>query len=238
MDTRIGVRNVSFSGNLACFIFSKHLFWDSPFCLITDALTFIKREYLSEVIFSKTVSLCHLPPFSMYLFMVRDRLQASLSELINFCSPWNQSENLWFRCEILRRSLTCFVDFCSLFFLIYDEVFLAQPEGIKYLVLPFIDLKMESHILYTEEAHLCGYVTPEEYPGDFWEGWVKFFISCVAAPRPSLVHWLGAPLTRCSSLRKLNYNLRVGGYFVRRLVAKVWLSTSVFFRTSNLQFRV
>ena len=168
----------------------------------------------------------------MYLFMVRDRLQASLSELINFCSPWNQSENLWFRCEILRRSLTCFVDFCSLFFLIYDEVFLAQPEGIKYLVLPFIDLKMESHILYTEEAHLCGYVTPEEYPGDFWEGWVKFFISCVAAPRPGLVHWLGAPLTRCSSLCKLNYNL-VGGYFLRRLLAKLWLSASVFFEPAT-----
>ena len=31
-----GVRNVRFSGNLACFVFMKHSFWDSPFCLITD----------------------------------------------------------------------------------------------------------------------------------------------------------------------------------------------------------
>ena len=33
-----GVRNVRFSENLACFVFLKHLFWDSPFCLITDDL--------------------------------------------------------------------------------------------------------------------------------------------------------------------------------------------------------
>ena len=31
-----GVRNVRFSENLACFVFLKHLFWDSPFCLITE----------------------------------------------------------------------------------------------------------------------------------------------------------------------------------------------------------
>ena len=30
-----GVRNVHFSENLACFVFLKHPFWDSPFCLIT-----------------------------------------------------------------------------------------------------------------------------------------------------------------------------------------------------------
>ena len=31
-----GVRNVNFSENLACYVFLKHPFWDSPFCLITD----------------------------------------------------------------------------------------------------------------------------------------------------------------------------------------------------------
>ena len=30
--------NVRFSGNLAYFVFLKHPFWDSPFCLITDEL--------------------------------------------------------------------------------------------------------------------------------------------------------------------------------------------------------
>ena len=34
-----GVRNVRFSENLACFVFSKHLFWHLPFCLIIDALS-------------------------------------------------------------------------------------------------------------------------------------------------------------------------------------------------------
>ena len=32
------VRNVCFSEILACFAFLKHLFWDSPFCLITDEI--------------------------------------------------------------------------------------------------------------------------------------------------------------------------------------------------------
>ena len=31
-----GVRNVSFLENFTCFVFLKHLFWDLPFCLITD----------------------------------------------------------------------------------------------------------------------------------------------------------------------------------------------------------
>ena len=33
---RGGGKNVRFSENLARFVFLKHLFWDSPFCLITD----------------------------------------------------------------------------------------------------------------------------------------------------------------------------------------------------------
>ena len=35
-----GVRNVRFSENLACFVFLKHPFWDSPFCLVTNKLHF------------------------------------------------------------------------------------------------------------------------------------------------------------------------------------------------------
>ena len=34
------VRNVRFSENLAGFIFLKHPFWDSPFCLITNVISF------------------------------------------------------------------------------------------------------------------------------------------------------------------------------------------------------
>ena len=33
-----GVRNICFSENLVCFVFLKHPFWDSPFCLITDEI--------------------------------------------------------------------------------------------------------------------------------------------------------------------------------------------------------
>ena len=35
-----GIRNVRFSENLTCFVFLKHPFWDSPFCLITDKLDY------------------------------------------------------------------------------------------------------------------------------------------------------------------------------------------------------
>ena len=34
-----GVRNVRYSENLTCFVFLKHPFWDSPFCLITNVFT-------------------------------------------------------------------------------------------------------------------------------------------------------------------------------------------------------
>ena len=37
-----GLRNVRFSENLTCFVFLKHPFWDSPFCLITDDLWFFE----------------------------------------------------------------------------------------------------------------------------------------------------------------------------------------------------
>ena len=37
-----GVRNVRFSENLACFVFLKYPFWDSPFCLITDEVCNMK----------------------------------------------------------------------------------------------------------------------------------------------------------------------------------------------------
>ena len=39
-----GVINTRFSENLACFVFLKPPFWDSPFCLITDELSFRERH--------------------------------------------------------------------------------------------------------------------------------------------------------------------------------------------------
>ena len=45
-----GVRNVRFSENLVCFVFLKHPFWDSPFCLITDELNIFTKY--SEISFN------------------------------------------------------------------------------------------------------------------------------------------------------------------------------------------
>ena len=44
-----GVRNVHFSENLACFVFLKHPFWDSPFCLTTDVILFFLRFHLWDI---------------------------------------------------------------------------------------------------------------------------------------------------------------------------------------------
>ena len=43
-----GVRNVHFSENLACFVFLKHSFWDSPFCLIIDDITLYLAKFRSS----------------------------------------------------------------------------------------------------------------------------------------------------------------------------------------------
>ena len=43
-----GVRNVCFPENVAYFVFSKHPFWDSPFCLITDEISDSKIPFLNH----------------------------------------------------------------------------------------------------------------------------------------------------------------------------------------------
>ena len=45
-----GVRNSRFSKNLACFVFLKHLFWDSPFWLITNDLLDSVRYLVSTIL--------------------------------------------------------------------------------------------------------------------------------------------------------------------------------------------
>ena len=39
------VKNVRFSEILACFVFLKHPFWDSHFCLITDDISVIQYQF-------------------------------------------------------------------------------------------------------------------------------------------------------------------------------------------------
>ena len=44
-----GVRNVRYSENLASFVFMKHPFWDSPFCLITDVMQCSTRRWFKDL---------------------------------------------------------------------------------------------------------------------------------------------------------------------------------------------
>ena len=44
-----GVRNARFSENLACFVFLKRPFWDSPFYLITDELLILQCLLLKSL---------------------------------------------------------------------------------------------------------------------------------------------------------------------------------------------
>ena len=50
-----GVKNVRFSENLPCFLFLKHSFWDSPFCLLTDEFLYliVKIMYDKSLIYNK-----------------------------------------------------------------------------------------------------------------------------------------------------------------------------------------
>ena len=50
-----GVKNVRFSENFTCFLFLKHPFWDSPFCLITDEFLYliVKIMYDKSLIYNK-----------------------------------------------------------------------------------------------------------------------------------------------------------------------------------------
>ena len=51
-----GVSNVPFSENLTCFVFLKHPFWDSLFCLITDEMRHTVNSLISLIsVYSSTV---------------------------------------------------------------------------------------------------------------------------------------------------------------------------------------
>ena len=45
-----GLRNVRFSENLACFVFLKHPFWDSPSCLITGDMPKYTKQMKSCIL--------------------------------------------------------------------------------------------------------------------------------------------------------------------------------------------
>ena len=50
-----GVRNVRFSENVARFVFLKHPFWDSLFCLVTDELKWKSKKFIHLVFSPKFI---------------------------------------------------------------------------------------------------------------------------------------------------------------------------------------
>ena len=50
-----GVRNVRFSENVARFVFLKHPFWDSLFCLVTDELKWKSKKFFHLVFSPKFI---------------------------------------------------------------------------------------------------------------------------------------------------------------------------------------
>ena len=55
-----GLRSIRFSENLACFVFLNNPFWDSSFCLITDALWY-KSHMWNTTFFMRNVKLHQVP---------------------------------------------------------------------------------------------------------------------------------------------------------------------------------
>ena len=76
-----GVRNVRFSENLACFVFLKHPFWDSPFCFLTDDIMKCfcgSYSQVSAVYYfrkkSSTRNICQGPKHAIYLTIGKLRI--------------------------------------------------------------------------------------------------------------------------------------------------------------------
>ena len=101
-DTYQGV-NVRFSENLACFVFLKHLFWDLPFCLITNNMwnKYTNNETMKITSTSgteKTTS-CVI----IYCFLERQNFEISFEYL----SLWNNRAALKnFKIKYSRGALT------------------------------------------------------------------------------------------------------------------------------------
>ena len=79
-----GVRNVYFSENLACFVFLKHPFWDSLFCLTTDeiCLYFAWKLFQWHVRFNwcNIRYLCSLQYINKRICIIRTYLKVMLND--------------------------------------------------------------------------------------------------------------------------------------------------------------
>ena len=84
-----GVRNVCFSGNLACFAFLKPPLWDSRFCRITDDLQVVIVNHLQF----QVLEICN-----KYKKSVKGQVQACWTNMFrNHC--WRQQKFLNFTFE-------------------------------------------------------------------------------------------------------------------------------------------
>ena len=64
-----GLRNVRFLGNLACFVFLKHPFWDSPFCLISHVFLSecLKNAFVWILVYLKLQVVCPKVFFMLFI---------------------------------------------------------------------------------------------------------------------------------------------------------------------------
>ena len=137
-QTYQGVKNVCFSENLACFVFLKYSFWDSPFCLITDEVleTIVRLNLKTKCIetllcyiflFIFTLALCVLFSYrKMWLSYLSHAISPYLhGKLINWTSPF------YFRfcCTFLPRILNILL---FQLFVFVNYIFLCNftPHGI------------------------------------------------------------------------------------------------------------
>ena len=90
-----GVRNVRFFEDLACFVFLKHPFWDSPFCLITDVVFF---EFAEKIRPDKYFLFLDGGPYDIRTSQVSSELQCKLYD--------------WFLydCELRDKFIFLYVD--------------------------------------------------------------------------------------------------------------------------------
>ena len=117
----MGVRNVRFSENLACFVFLEHPFWDSSFCLITDETLPSSVLIVTKIIISlvslqvyecskssiKTIKIywiCSkllITSFWLSLLLTLNKLTYQFQANVQFLRPLTP-ENLWYS-DVFRR---------------------------------------------------------------------------------------------------------------------------------------
>ena len=83
-----GGNKCSFFENLACFVFLKHRFWDSPFCLVTDEITALKSFIDSNIRHQDKFQFFTWNNFSSEVRGHSLSTYAKFSEKLTFLTPW------------------------------------------------------------------------------------------------------------------------------------------------------